>query len=253
MKPRAGAASEMRAGWLVSLIGHIGLALMTTLAWQTSAEMLPSGGSVVPVEIVDIAAESNVRALAEDVPDEDVAPDAQEETREAQPAPAPAPGPAPRQPPRNRNDSFDLAAAADLFNADTKTGRRREEGQRADRTQRGAGLGTAEVAALEDRLRAIARAHIARNACWRMPIDLPEPERLVVTVRFQVNRNGTLNGEPEIISPRNTTYDPAMRTAVESARRAIRLCDPFPFPDDPTVAEHYEIWREMEYTFRPRL
>ena len=44
-----------------------------------------------------------------------------------------------------------------------------------------------------------------------------------------------------------------LRKLVEAARRAIRLCDPFPYPDDPTVAEHYELWRDMEYEFRPRL
>jgi hypothetical protein len=44
-----------------------------------------------------------------------------------------------------------------------------------------------------------------------------------------------------------------MRVAVESALRAIRTCDPYPFADDPIVGEHYQLWREMEYTFRPRL
>lgn len=242
----------MRAGWLVSLIGHVGVVLMTTLAWQTAAEVAPNLGAIVPVEIADVAAESNVRALAEDVPDEEAAPQQQEQAQEAEPEPAPTPAP-PQRPQQRRNSAFDLAAAAGLVNNDTKTGRERQDGAAADRNQRGAGLGTAEVARLEDRLIAISRAHILRNNCWRMPIDLPEPERLVVTIRFRVNRNGTLMGEPEVVSPRSTTFDPAMRTAVESARRAIRLCDPFPFPDDPTVAEHYELWRDMEYQFRPRL
>ena len=86
-----------------------------------------------------------------------------------------------------------------------------------------------------------------------MPVDLPDPERLVVTVRFTLNRNGTLNGQPEVISPRNYTFDPPMRTAVEAALRAVRTCDPFPFADDPVVGDHYEIWQDTEYTFRPSL
>lgn len=250
---RAGAeaAGEMRAGWLVSLIGHVGAVLMTTLAWQTAPSLAPMVGSVVQVEIVDVAVESNVRALAEDVPEEEVAPEEQEQTQEAEPAPAAAAVPRERR--NQREDDFEIASAARMLNTDTKTGRDREEGAQGDRNQRGAGLGTAEVAAIEDRLRAIARAHIARNNCWRMPIDLPDPDRLIVTVRFRVNRNGTLNGEPEVISPRNTTYDPHMRRAVDEALRAIRRCDPYPFADDRTVAEHYQLWREMEYTFRPRL
>lgn len=240
----------MRAGWLVSLIGHIGIVLMTTLVWQTAAEIAPSGGAVVPVEIVDIAAESNVRALAEDVPEGEVTPQPEEQPPQAAPEPA-----ARNRNQRNQREAEDdlLASSTRLLNRETKTGRERHEGQTADRNQGGAGLGTAEVARLEDRLRAIVQAHLSRNNCWRKPIDLPDPERLVVTIRFRVNRNGTLNGEPEVISPRNTTFDPAMRTAVEYARRAIRLCDPYPFPDDPTAAEHYELWRDMEYTFRPSL
>jgi outer membrane biosynthesis protein TonB len=239
----------MRAGWLVSLIGHIGAVLMTMLAWEARSTLTPEAGSVVPVEIVDIAAESNVRALAEETPEEEAA-DAEQEPVEAEPEPAPAPTPTPPPRPRTRtaeDEQADLLAG--LTNRERQPTPRRTEGQRAERTQQGAGLGTAEVAALEDRARALARAHLRR--CWRMPIDLPEPDRLVVTVEFDINRNGTLNGQPRVLSPRNYTFDPAMRTAVESAVRAVRVCDPYPFPDDPVVGEHYDIWRRTEFTFRP--
>ncbi|MEZ5995352.1 MAG: hypothetical protein R3C25_06330 [Hyphomonadaceae bacterium] len=241
----------MRAGWAVSLIGHVGFVMMTLLAWETRPPLPPVSGATVPVEIVDIAAESNVRALAEDVPDEEVAPEEQAAAEE-EPQPAPSPAPAPPQQ-RERRDEFDLASIAGLLDKQREPGRERREGQRADRNQQGAGLGTGEVAAMEDRLRALARAHIARNNCWRMPSDLPEPDRLVVTIQFDLNRNGTLNGQPRVISPRNYSFDNDMRVAVDYAMRAIRTCDPFPFADDPIVGDHYELWREMEYTFRPRL
>ncbi len=240
----------MRAGLAVSIIGHIGAVMMTLLAWETRSALEPLAGAVVPVEIVNIAAESNVRALAEDVPEDEVA-EQQDETQEAAPEAAPSPTPRPQRPPQS-NEEFDLAAAANLFNADTKTGReRQQEGERANRNQQGAGLGTAEVAALEDRVRALARAHMRR--CWRMPVDLPEPERLIVTLEFDINRNGTLNGQPRVVSPRNYTFDAPMRSAVEAAQRAVRQCDPYPFPDDPVVGEHYDVWRRTEFTFRPSL
>ncbi len=235
----------MRAGWLVSLIGHIGAVLMTTLMWEVRSKPSEQIMSVVPVEIVDVAVESNVRALAEDVPDDEVIAEA-EETNVTAAAPAPA---AQTRAPAQQNDDFDLAAVSRMLNADTKTGRQRNEGARAERNQAGTGLGTAEVAALEDRARALARAHLRR--CWRMPIDLPEPDRLVVTVEFDLNRNGSLNGSPRVTSPRNYTFDPTMRIAAEAALRAVRLCDPYPFPDDPVVGEHYDIWRRTEFTFRP--
>jgi ribosomal protein L12E/L44/L45/RPP1/RPP2 len=236
----------MRAGLLVSLIGHIGAVLMTTLMWEVRSQPTPEIMSVVPVEIVDVAVESNVRALAEDVPDEEVVARAEETTTPAAAEAAAAPPSRARAP---QNDDFDLASIARMINTDSKTGRTRAEGQRAERTQVGSGLGTAEVAALEDRARTLARAHLRR--CWRMPVDLPDPDRLVVTVAFDLNRNGTLNGAPRVVSPRGAAFDPAMRTAIEAALRAVRVCDPYPFPDDPVVGEHYDIWRHTEFVFRP--
>lgn len=239
----------MRAGWVVSVIGHIGAVMMTMLAWEARSTLMPNIGSVVPIEIVDVAAESNVRALAEATPEEETPSDTEQQPAEAEPTPEPTPAPAPPRPRERSAEEEQEAFLAGLTNRDQRPSHRRNEGQQADRNQQGAGLGTAEVAALEDRARALARAHLRR--CWRMPIDLPDPDRLIVTVAFDINRNGTLNGQPVVVSPRNYTFDPEMRTAVEAAVRAVRLCDPYPFPDDPVVGEHYDIWRHTEFTFRP--
>lgn len=235
----------MRPGVIVSIVGHVGAVLMTLLAWEAQSSLPTEMGAVVPVEIVAIAPESNVRALAEAVPEDEVSPD-EVEPAEAEERPAPAPTPTPQ---RQRSDDFDLAAIAGMIDRQRDPGRRQEEGERADRTQRGAGLGTAEVAAIRDRIRAVGRAHLRR--CWRMPVDLPDPERLIITVEFDINRNGTLNGQPRVTNPRNYTFDPYMRAAAESAVRAVRQCDPFPFADDPVLREHYALWRETEVVFDP--
>lgn len=239
----------MRPGVIVSVIGHVGAVLMTLLAWEARSTLPPESGVVVPVEIVDVALESNVRALAVEPPAEEEPAPAETEPTTADEQPAPTPAPAPRERPREQNDSFDLDAVAGLIDKQREPRRPRNEGERADRNQQGAGLGTAEVAAIEDRARALVRAHMRR--CWRMPIDLPDPERLVVTVQFDINRNGTLNGQPTVTSPRGYAFDPPMRAAVDAAVRAVRACDPYPLPDDPVVGEHYEIWRTQIYTFRP--
>jgi hypothetical protein len=237
----------MRPGVIVSIIGHIGAVLMTLLAWEARSSLPAEIGAVVPIEIVDVALESNVRALTEDVPDEEVSPEETPPTEaEEQPAPAPTPTPQPR---RNRNDDFDLSAIAGMIDKQRDPGRRRNEGETSDRSQQGAGQGTAEVASLRDRVRAVGRAHLRR--CWRMPVDLPDPERLIVTVEFDINRNGTLNGQPRVTNPRNYTFDPYMRAAAENALRAVRACDPFPFADDPVLGDHYELWRETEVVFDP--
>jgi hypothetical protein len=241
----------MRAGVAVSVIGHVGAVMMTMLAWQARTVIVPSSGAVVPVEIVDVAPESNVRALAIPTPEEEEATPEEQEPTEAEATPTPTSAPTPTRP-QQRREEFNLDdIAAGLINREKQNNRPRSQGEASTRNQEGAGLGTAEVAALEDRARALARAHLRR--CWRMPVDLPDPDRLVVTVEFDINRNGTLNGQPRVISPRNYTFDAPMRSAVEAALRAVRQCDPYPFPDDPVVGEHYDVWRRTEFTFRPRL
>jgi len=235
----------MRPGIFVSIIGHVGAALMTLLAWETVS--VPQGGGtiVVPIEIVDVAPEVNVRALAREVEEEAEAPEIADETQPEEATPAPAARP--RQPQRPNDDDWMRDLRADLSDASKERGQQQRDGERADRDQAGAGLGTAERVTLEARAAALVQAHLRR--CWRMPADLPEPERLVVVVQFDVNRNGTLNGQPRVTSPRNYTFDAPMRVAAEAALRAVRQCDPFPFPDDPVVGEHYEIWRTNEYRF----
>jgi hypothetical protein len=247
----AEAVGDMRpAGIAVSIIGHIGAVMMTLLAWESTSIAPPSGGvAMVPVEIVDISDEVNVRALAVEVEEEAEAPEIAEESEPS--ATAPSPTPQPRRPqPRNADDDWMRDLRADLNDTSKDRGRQQQDGTRADRDQQGAGRGTADQVTLEARAAALVRTHLAR--CWRSPVDLPEPERLVVVVEFDLNRNGTLNGQPRVTSPRNYTFDAPMRVAAESALRAVRACDPYPFPDDPIVGEHYEIWRTNSYRFAPR-
>ena len=238
----------MRAGVAVSVVGHIGFVMLTMLAWEARSTLTPTIGSVVPIEIVDVSAESNVRALAIDAPDEEAAP-SEETPSEEEPTPAPSPEPAPpRQ--RQNDDSFDLSAVSGLLDKQRQPGRERTEGQRADRNQQGAGLGTEERVAMQDRVISLTQRHIQR--CWRMPLDQPDPERLIVVLEFDLDRNGNLRGPPRVISPTNYTFDPPMRVAVEAAQRAVMTCDPYPFPTDPVVGEHYDTWARLRFRFIPR-
>ena len=105
----------MRAGWVVSFIGHVGAVLMTLLVWETRATIPATTGLTVPVEIVDVAPESNVRALSQDPSEETApAPAAEEEAVEAPPAPTPAPAPPAPTPPRRNaaQEQNDLLAQA---------------------------------------------------------------------------------------------------------------------------------------------
>lgn len=241
----------MRPGVIVSIIGHVGAVMMTMLAWEARTVLVPSGSTIVPIEIVDVAAEANVRALAEDVPDEEVSPEEDREAAEQEPAPAPTPQPAPQRR-QQANDDFNLADISGLIDRQRDPGRQRQEGQRADRNQRGAGLGTAERTSIEARIASIVQQQL--NRCWRTVADLPDPERLRVTLSFRLNRDGSLNGQPRVVSPANYTFDPEMNEAVNRALRAVRTCDPIDrLPNDPVVGEYFDIWRDQEVTFGLRI
>lgn len=240
----------MRAGVLVSVIGHVGAVLMTLLAWEVSSTLPGNIVTVVPIEIVDVAVEANVRALAEDVPDEEVAPQEEQIATEEEPAPAPTPTPQPQR--RQRNDDFNLADISGMIDRSRESGRERQEGQRADRNQRGVGLGTEERTSVEARIATIVRSEL--QTCWRTVADMPDPERLVVVVTFRLNRDGSLNGQPRVTSPGNYTFDPQMNEAVNRALRAVRTCDPIDrLPQDPIVGQHYDIWRDQIVTFGLRI
>lgn len=86
--------------------------------------------------------------------------------------------------------------------------------------------------------------------CWEMPVDLPNPDRLIVRIRFELNEDGTLRGEPRVTQPYNYSFDADYRIAAERAVRAVRTCAPYPFHEDPIVRDHYEAWRDIEMTFR---
>jgi len=241
----------MRPGVIVSIIGHVGAVMMTMLAWEARTVLVPSGSTIVPIEIVDVAAEANVRALAEDVPDEEVSPEEEQEAAQEEPAPAPTPQPA-QQRRQQANDDFNLADISGLIDRQRDPGRQRQEGQRADRNQRGAGLGTAERTSIEARIASIVQQQL--NRCWRTVADLPDPERLRVTLSFRLNRDGSLNGQPRVVSPANYTFDPEMNEAVNRALRAVRTCDPIDrLPNDPVVGEYFDIWRDQEVTFGLRI
>jgi hypothetical protein len=233
----------MRAGWLISLVGHIGAVLMTLPLWPVLHEERAAASIVVPIEVVAIAPEANVRALAppqaEDVPEI-----ATETVEETPPEPAPSDQPTPQ---RERQERFDLNAVARMADKQREPTRERADGAPSDRAQRVAGPGTAEVASLQARVVALTQRHMQR--CWRMPADLPNPERLVVTVSWEVDRNGNLRGQPRVTSPRKYTFDAEMRVAAEAALRAVRVCEPYPYPNDPIVGEHFEIWRSGTFTF----
>lgn len=85
----------------------------------------------------------------------------------------------------------------------------------------------------------------AIKECWSVPTGTVDAEKLVVTVSVMLNKNGTVNGQPALVSPKNTS-NPGFKRAFESARRAILRCAPYSMP-----AEKYGQWQKLEITFNP--
>jgi hypothetical protein len=65
----------------------------------------------------------------------------------------------------------------------------------------------------------------------------------IATVRFKLNRGGSLADVPSVVKP---ATDPLSQAANESALRAVRQCTPLKLP-----ADRYEVWKEVEVTFDP--
>lgn len=84
--------------------------------------------------------------------------------------------------------------------------------------------------------------------CWRAPIDQPNPERLIITLRVFLNRDGTVSRAPTVEKPNPIPAgDRGMVIASENALRAVRTCAPYDLPD-----ESFDIWKEVVLRFDPR-
>ena len=82
--------------------------------------------------------------------------------------------------------------------------------------------------------------------CWNLPTRAANAEKLIVTIRMQFNRDGTLNGNPEIVNKGSIKND-FERVVAESARRAVIQCQPYKLP-----TEKYETWRAVWMNFETK-
>ena len=84
------------------------------------------------------------------------------------------------------------------------------------------------------------------ETCWRSNADQAHPERTRVTVKFLLNRDGSLRGDPRVTAPSFISpTDTVLRVAARNAENAVRDCAPF----NGLRAERYANWREISSTF----
>jgi hypothetical protein len=85
------------------------------------------------------------------------------------------------------------------------------------------------------------RSQIQR--CWNLPPGLAEAKNLMIEIRVNLNRDGTLTFDPKVT---NRSSHPLFQITAESALRAIRTCQPYRLP----IAK-YEAWKEVDFGFKP--
>jgi outer membrane biosynthesis protein TonB len=105
------------------------------------------------------------------------------------------------------------------------------------------GVPTGNAAALSQSEIDALRARIQQ--CWSPPVGLADARDLVVVIRIQFNRDGSLSRDPMLS---NNGSHPMFQIAAESALRAVRRCAPYSFMP---VAK-YDTWKDVEVTFDPR-
>lgn len=83
--------------------------------------------------------------------------------------------------------------------------------------------------------------------CWRSVDDLPEPDRLIVTLRMSLDRDGNIASEAKLVDPaRRPIGDRFMGVAIDRAMVAVRKCAPYKLPPD-----DYDEWKDIKVRIGP--
>ena len=84
--------------------------------------------------------------------------------------------------------------------------------------------------------------------CWSIPLGLPYNENLLVRIKLQLKRDGTVAKSEIIDHARMNKPGPGFyKVLAESALRAVKLCQPLRVP-----TTGYERWKELQLNFDAR-
>ena len=83
--------------------------------------------------------------------------------------------------------------------------------------------------------------------CWSIPLGLPFDEDLLVRIKLQLKKDGTILTSEILDHERmNKPGQKFYKILAESALRAVRICQPLKVP--PTG---YEKWKNIQLNFNP--
>ena len=271
----------MGAGAFVSALLHGSVIALTLIAWPRLMTPVDLPDQVVPVEVLPPSEETNIMAQTQaekpieeptpqpppptpPAPAEEAAPPPPEPDTLAMPEPLPpvipkeepkpTPAPTPRfanlQPqhkpkPEKPKPDFDINKIDALVNKIAKAPTPQTAAAepvrpaQATRSTTGVGAQTAMTISEIDALRS------QMMKCWNVPVGAPDPRALVLSVKVQLNQDGSVAGVPQLVETEGLS-DPYFRAASESAIRAVKMCGPYKLP-----VEKYDTWSNVTVVFDP--
>lgn len=169
---------------------------------------------------------------------------------EKKPEPKPEP-PKEKPKPQPKNDELDLDALSKLIDKEKENEQQArpqtpsETAETAEQARAAVGAGDRLSASMEAKMKA------AVQRCWNVNsiIGAPEPEKLVVVIDFELNRDGSLASSPRVANELqiNLSGNQFWKVAQREAINAVVKCAPYDFlPQD-----RYETWKEFKLIFNP--
>lgn len=269
----------MRLGVLASLFLHASVAWLILYGLPDMRRSYAPTEPTIPIELIteaELDLTTSVPAARPEEPEpveEEPEPDLPEPEPEEPPAPVvepepepepePAPEPEPQpveeepepqpepEPEQQRTAELDLDALSQLVDkaredetaqpVDTPS----ETTEVADHARAAIGAGDRLTASDEAKMKA------AVSRCWNASaiIGAPNPETLIVSIDFELDRNGELSSDPRVANAMqiNLSGNRFWKVAEQMAMRAVVACAPYDFlPQD-----RYETWREFRVNFDP--
>ncbi len=173
-------------------------------------------------------------------------------------ASAPVPKRKPREEPKKKKDfkrtMSRVAALLDKSSEDTPETASRAKRAAAPKAERSAAKTPrtrGRAVRLDQRMtmREIDAIKLQIEQCWTVPAGARDAAELIIRIRIQLNRDGSLARSPEVLDGHKVRRRGGFqRAAAESALRAVNTCQPL---RNLPVAK-YDQWRDITLSFDPR-
>jgi outer membrane biosynthesis protein TonB len=165
------------------------------------------------------------------------------EQKKAADAKVPTPPKRPPQPPQQNQPKFDSREIAALIDKRDPLRKEATHNSISDTPSAGAPRPKAVAAQLSQNELDALRARLTQ--LWNPPAGAQNPEEIVVTIRFRLKPDGTVDGGPQVVtSGRSMLFMVSRDRAVQAVLRGQ--------PFNMLRPENYEAWKDLEVTFDPR-